>query len=79
MYSLTTDAEALLIPAIDRYPASRKREATLYRSWLAEAYARGGQTAAARETLETIRADAADLNSVRLHRRVDEVEVILRA
>ncbi|MGK8467846.1 helix-turn-helix domain-containing protein [Nocardia cyriacigeorgica] len=76
---LTTDAEALLIPAIDRYPASRKREATLYRSWLAEAYARGGQTAAARETLETIRADAADLNSVRLHRRVDEVEMILRA
>ncbi|TLF76850.1 helix-turn-helix domain-containing protein [Nocardia cyriacigeorgica] len=74
----SVEAETLLTPAIERYPAGRKREATLYRSWLAEAYARGGQPAAAHETLEAVRADAAELNSVRLHRRVAEVEAILR-
>ncbi len=72
------EAETLLAPAIERYPVGRKREATLYRSWLAEAYARGGHTAAAHETLGTVRSDAAELNSARLQRRVDEVEAILQ-
>ncbi|WP_327148474.1 helix-turn-helix domain-containing protein [Nocardia sp. NBC_01329] len=70
-------AEALLSPVLARFPAERKREAALYRSWLAEAYARGGQQIAARETLERVRVDAADLGSARLEYRVHEVEKIL--
>ncbi|WP_280237031.1 helix-turn-helix transcriptional regulator [Nocardia cyriacigeorgica] len=73
------EAEALLVPAIERYPVSRKREATLYRSWLAEAYARGHQADIARETLDTVRADATELNSMRLRRRVAEVEAIVES
>jgi hypothetical protein len=70
-------AEALLWPVMERFPAERQREAALYRSWLAEAYARNGQAAAARETLDRVRADAADLGSARLEHRVHEVEKVL--
>ncbi|MEU1523033.1 helix-turn-helix transcriptional regulator [Nocardia rhamnosiphila] len=70
-------AEALLSPVMERFPAERQREAALYRSWLAEAYARNGQVAAARETLDKVRADAADLGSARLEHRVHEVERVL--
>ncbi|MGQ4600344.1 helix-turn-helix domain-containing protein [Nocardia sp. R6R-6] len=70
------EAETLLSPVVERYPADRQREAALYRSWLAEAYARTGQNDAARETLHRVRADAAELGSVRLEQRVAEVEAI---
>ncbi|WP_040865730.1 helix-turn-helix domain-containing protein [Nocardia exalbida] len=71
------EAETLLSPVIERYPADRQREAALYRSWLAEAYARNGQDDAARRTLDRVRADAAALGSVRLKQRVAEVEATL--
>ncbi|MBO0853687.1 MAG: helix-turn-helix transcriptional regulator [Nocardia sp.] len=70
-------AETLLSPIMKRYPADRQREAALYRSWLAEAYARSGNADAARSTLDQVRAHAAELGSVRLDQRVAELEATL--
>ncbi|WP_345499101.1 tetratricopeptide repeat protein [Nocardia callitridis] len=72
-------AETLLSPVVERYPAERAREAALYRSWLAEAYARSGNADAARFTLDQVRTVAAEAGSVRLKQRVSEVEVTLAA
>ena len=60
-----------------RYPTTRAREAALYRSWLAEAYARSGNTDTARFTLGQVRAVAAEAGSIRLAQRVSEVEALL--
>ncbi|MEV5649249.1 hypothetical protein AB0L57_13440 [Nocardia sp. NPDC052254] len=70
-------AENVLSPVMERYPADRAREAALYRSWLAEAYARSGNAASARTTLDQVRAVAAEAGSIRLEQRVSEVEVII--
>lgn len=67
----TTTAERLLAPVLDRYPAGRRREAALYRTWLAEAYARGGELDAARAALAKVNSDT---GSDRVERRIRDVE-----
>ncbi|WP_433730160.1 helix-turn-helix domain-containing protein [Nocardia sp. CA-129566] len=67
-------AEALLFPVVERYPAERRREAALYRSWLAEAYARTGEFDAARAALTKV---PGDTGSDRVDRRVRDVERLL--
>ncbi|MEU6562863.1 tetratricopeptide repeat protein [Nocardia nova] len=69
-----TTAETLLTPALDRYPPHRRREAALYRTWLAEAHARTGNLDAARATLAKV---GTDTGSDRVERRVHEVEQLL--
>jgi hypothetical protein len=58
----------------DGYPPEHAREVALYRTWLAEAYARNGQSDAARATLTLV---GGDTGSARVVRRVGEVEHIL--
>ncbi|WP_433670315.1 helix-turn-helix domain-containing protein [Nocardia sp. CA-136227] len=67
-------AETLLSPVVERYPAERRREAALYRSWLAEAYARAGEFDAARAALAKV---PADTGSERVERRVADVTRLL--
>ncbi|MFJ1460375.1 helix-turn-helix domain-containing protein [Nocardia sp. N2S4-5] len=64
------NAQPLLSRAIDAYPSDHAREVALYRTWLAEAYAKGGQFDAAEHTLALIDGDA---GSDRVDRRVREV------
>jgi transcriptional regulator with XRE-family HTH domain len=68
------DAEPLLVQTVQDYDATREREAALYRSWLAEAYAKAGDVdRAAAQTMKVL--DAVDgVNSARLDDRV----VVLR-
>lgn len=70
-------SEPLLTNAIAGYRAERVREVALYRSWLAEAYARAGVLDAAREVITSARRSAEEINSARLHARVTEVERLL--
>lgn len=67
-------AERLLVPVLDRYPAERRREAALYRTWLAEAYARTGELDAARAVLAQVHVDT---GSTRVQQRVRDVERLL--
>lgn len=67
-------AEALLTPVVDRYPPERRREAALYRTWLAEAYAWAGEFDAARAVLSQV---PVDTGSERVERRVQDVEKML--
>ncbi|WIX85742.1 helix-turn-helix transcriptional regulator [Amycolatopsis sp. DG1A-15b] len=69
-------AAPLLTAAIDRYDRAHAREVALYRTWLAESYARAGELDAARAALDEARAAAVDVNSTRLARRMGEVELI---
>lgn len=69
-------AEPLLRDAVARYDASHSREVALYRSWLAEAYAkRGDVDAACAETMAVLDALEA-VNSARVD---DRVTVLRRA
>lgn len=70
-------AEPLLSAAIAGYQAEHAREVALYRTWLAESYARAGVLDAARETIIDARRAAEEINSARLHARVTEVEGLL--
>ncbi|WP_028924734.1 helix-turn-helix domain-containing protein [Pseudonocardia acaciae] len=72
-----TAAEPLLTNAIAGYQAEHTREVALYRSWLAEAYARAGVLDAAREVITSARRSAEEINSARLHARVGDVERLL--
>ncbi|WP_177154953.1 helix-turn-helix domain-containing protein [Glycomyces harbinensis] len=59
-------AAALLRPAIDRYPASHRREKALYLSWLAESYTATGEQDAATAVIgeiEDLEVDSARLQS----------------
>jgi transcriptional regulator with XRE-family HTH domain len=67
-------AAPLLTAAIDGYDADHAREVALYRTWLAESYARAGELDAARGVIEQARTAASDVNSARLVRRVEEIE-----
>lgn len=67
-------AEPLLSRAIEGYPAEHAREVALYRTWLAEAYARTGDLDAARETIRLARRAAERANSSRLDLRVKQIE-----
>jgi transcriptional regulator with XRE-family HTH domain len=70
-------AEPLLSKAIAGYSPNRAREIALYRTWLAESYARAGMLDAACSTIDRARAAANKVNSARLDRRVLEVERLL--
>jgi transcriptional regulator with XRE-family HTH domain len=70
-------AEPLLSSAIDSYAPEHTREIALYRTWLAESYARAGVVDAARHTLGKARTAASKLTSARLDRRVGEVSRLL--
>lgn len=71
-------AAPLLTAAIDRYDHTHAREVALYRTWLAESYARAGELDAARATLTEAGADSSDVNSTRLAPRMGEVELLVR-
>lgn len=70
-------AEPLLSNAIDAYAPDHAREVALYRTWLAESYARAGVYDAARPVLSKARTAADRLTSARLERRVDDVAQLL--
>lgn len=59
--------------AIAGYDASHAPEVALYRTWLAEAYARSGELDAARATIGKAEQAARALKSTRLDLRVTEV------
>jgi transcriptional regulator with XRE-family HTH domain len=70
-------AEPLLANAIAGYAPEHAREVALYRTWLAESYARAGMLDAAQSTISRARTAANKVNSARLERRVLEVERLL--
>lgn len=70
-------AEPLLTRAIEDYQPEHAREVALYRTWLAEAYARSGVVDAAREMLAKARKQASGVNSTRLDLRFRDVERVL--
>lgn len=70
-------AEPLLSAAIDAYAPDRAREVTLYRTWLAESYARAGILDAAATMIARARKAAKGLGSVRLDVRIATVESLL--
>lgn len=67
-------AAPLLEAAIAAYPAEHVREAALYRTWLAEGYARTGDLDAARGVLDAVGPAA---GSARVARRLDEVRHVI--
>jgi transcriptional regulator with XRE-family HTH domain len=71
-------AAPLLTAAIDRYDHAHAREVALYRTWLAESYARAGELDAARAALTEAEAGSSDVNSTRLARRMGEVELLIQ-
>jgi transcriptional regulator with XRE-family HTH domain len=70
-------AEPLLSSAIDAYTPEHAREIALYRTWLAESYARAGVLDAARYVLGKAQTAASKLSSARLDRRVNDVARML--
>jgi transcriptional regulator with XRE-family HTH domain len=70
-------AEPLLSNAIDAYAPDHAREIALYRTWLAESYARAGVFDAARHVLGKAQTAADKLSSARLDRRVNDVARML--
>jgi hypothetical protein len=70
-------AAPLLSNAINAYAPDHAREVALYRTWLAESYARAGVLDAARHVLGKARSAARTMTSARLDRRVDEVARLL--
>ncbi|RCW43322.1 hypothetical protein DFQ14_107212 [Halopolyspora algeriensis] len=71
------EAEPLLSAAIACYPPEHAREVALYRSWLAESYARAGELDAAREVLDGARRYGAEMPSARSDTRFEAVERLL--
>ncbi|MFE3171823.1 helix-turn-helix domain-containing protein [Amycolatopsis sp. NPDC059090] len=71
------EAAPLLTRAIGRYEATHAREVALYQTWLAESYARAGFLDAAREVIQEARASSTGINSLRLTRRVEEIEQLV--
>jgi hypothetical protein len=67
----------LLSDAIDAYAPDHAREVALYRTWLAESYARAGVFDAARSVLSKAHEVAETLTSSRLDRRVEDVARLL--
>jgi transcriptional regulator with XRE-family HTH domain len=70
-------AAPLLTQAINGYETSHAREVALYQTWLAESYARAGELDAARDVIEEARSTSAGINSIRLTRRVEEIEQLI--
>lgn len=71
-------AEPLLAAAIAGYRVEHGREVALYRTWLAESYAKAGVLDAARETIGQARRVAGEVGSVRLDLRIGQVERLLQ-
>src|SRR5699024_8491090 len=71
-------AEPLLVSAISGYEPEHAREVALFRTWLAEAYARSGEFDAARTTLCMAERTAHDLSSARLGNRVAAIAELIR-
>lgn len=71
------NAEPLLSNAIAAYAPEHAREVALYRTWLAESYARAGVYDAACSAIADARSTAKTVNSARLEHRVLEVERLL--
>ncbi|HEX6968167.1 MAG TPA: helix-turn-helix transcriptional regulator [Micromonosporaceae bacterium] len=67
------DAEPLLTRALAGYNHAHAREVALYRTWLAEGYAKTGDLDAARAVLDDTTTIAAHADSVRLQRRIAAV------
>ncbi|WP_174521799.1 MULTISPECIES: transcriptional regulator [unclassified Pseudonocardia] len=70
-------AGPLLSGAIESYAPEHAREMALYRTWLAEAYARAGVHDAGRATIDRARRSARGVRSARLDARIGEVERLL--
>lgn len=71
-------AAPLLTAAIADYDTTFAREVALYRTWLAESFARTGEVDQARTMIEKARAAADGLHSARLGRRVEEIDDLIR-
>lgn len=71
------EAEPLLSAAIASYPHEHAREVALYRSWLAESYARAGDLDAAREALDSAKQYGSEMPSARSDTRFEAVERLL--
>lgn len=72
-------AEPLITHAVDAYAPEHTREVALYRTWIAEAYARSGELDAARSALRAARKAGDGVNSTRLATRVDQVARLVGA
>lgn len=72
-------AEPLITNAVDAYAPEHTREVGLYRTWIAEAYARSGELDAARSALRAARKAGDGVNSTRLTTRVDQVARLVGA
>jgi tetratricopeptide (TPR) repeat protein len=70
-------AEPLLNATLAAYPVEHAREVALYRTWLAESYARAGEWDAAGDTLERVRQSTYAVGSARVEHRIAEVEWLL--
>lgn len=66
-------AEPLISDAVAAYAPEHAREVALYRTWIAEAYARSGDLDAARVALRKARKTGEGVNSTRLNARVAHV------
>ncbi|TVT50656.1 RagB/SusD family nutrient uptake outer membrane protein [Amycolatopsis rhizosphaerae] len=67
-------SDLLLSAAVAAYTPKHAREVALYRTWIAEAYARSGNLEAAQDTINQARQTADRLTSARLTLRVGIVE-----
>ena len=72
-------AEPLITQAVDAYAPEHAREVALYRTWIAEAYARSGELDAARSALRAARKAGDGVNSTRLAVRIDKVARLVGA
>ncbi|WP_328610385.1 transcriptional regulator [Amycolatopsis sp. NBC_00345] len=72
-------AEPLISHAVAAYTPEHTREVALYRTWIAEAYARSGELDAARSALQAAREAGDGVNSTRLATRVDHVARLVGA
>jgi tetratricopeptide (TPR) repeat protein len=70
-------AAPLLQHAIDSYDVDHAREVALYRTWLAESYARAGEFDQARTVIAQARGASGTINSARLSSRVTEIEQLV--
>ncbi|HWD04271.1 MAG TPA: helix-turn-helix transcriptional regulator [Amycolatopsis sp.] len=74
-----TRAEPLITHAVAAYAPEHIREVALYRTWIAEAYARSGNLDAARSALRAARTAGNGVNSTRLAVRVEHVARLVSA
>lgn len=71
------EAEPLISGAVSNYAPEHAREIALYRTWIAESFARTHELDAARAELQRARQASRQVRSTRLAARIDDVERII--